>query len=48
LIGEAYGGFGARVTDPQEIGPAIQQALKHNAEGKLALIDVVLSDFNPR
>jgi acetolactate synthase I/II/III large subunit len=45
---KAHGGYGYRVTEPGEIKPAIEQALKHETEGKLTVIDVVLSDFNPR
>jgi hypothetical protein len=36
------------VTQPGEIKNAVAQALRHEAEGKLTVIDVVLSDFNPR
>ena len=46
--GKAHGGYGYRVTQPGEIRNALAQALKHDAEGKLTVIDVVLSDFNPR
>ena len=45
---EAHGGQGFRVTRPDEIKPAIAQALEREKEGKLTVIDVVLSDFNPR
>ena len=45
---EAHGGQGLRVTRPDEIKPAIEQALNREKEGKLTVIDVVLSDFNPR
>jgi acetolactate synthase I/II/III large subunit len=48
FYGKAHGGYGYRVTEPGEIKPAIEQALKHETEGKLTVIDVVLSDFNPR
>ncbi len=48
LYGKAHGGYGYRVTQPKDIKPAIEQALKHETEGKLTVIDVVLSDFNPR
>ncbi len=48
MYAKAHGGYGARVTRPDEIGAAIDQALRHQAAGKLSLIDVVLSDFNPR
>jgi len=46
--GKAHGGYGYRVSDPGEIKPAIERALKHEAEKKLTVIDVVLSDLNPR
>ena len=46
--GKAHGGYGYRVTEPSEIKPAIEKALTHEAEKKLTVIDVVLSDFNPR
>jgi acetolactate synthase-1/2/3 large subunit len=48
LYAEAYGGYGVRVKDPNEIRPALAQALKHNVAGRLAVIDVVLSDYLPR
>ena len=48
FYGKAHGGYGYRVTQPSEIKPAIEQALKHEIENKLTVIDVVLSDFNPR
>lgn len=44
----AHGGYGYRVIQPGEIKGAVEQALKHEAERKLTVIDVVLSDFNPR
>jgi acetolactate synthase-1/2/3 large subunit len=45
---DIYGGYGVRVTDPKEIQPAVARALKHNAAGRLAVVDVVLSDYLPR
>jgi hypothetical protein len=36
------------VTNPQDIKSAIEQALKCDKEKKLTVIDMVLSDFNPR
>ena len=48
LYAKAHGGYGARVTRPSDIKPAIEDALRHEAQGKLSVIDVVLSDFNPR
>lgn len=46
--GKAHGGYGYRVTQPDEIKSAVEQAMKHEAEGKLTVIDLVLSDLNPR
>jgi len=48
LYAEIYGGYGVRVTNPNEIQPAVSRALEQNAAGKLAVIDVVLSDYLPR
>ena len=48
LYAKAHGGYGARVTRPSDIKPAIGEALRYDGEGKLSAIDVVLSDFNPR
>ena len=45
---KAHGGRGFRVTRPDEVKPAVEQALMQEREGKLTVIDVVLSDFNPR
>jgi len=45
---KAHGGVGFRVINPQEIKTAIEQALKCEKENRLAVIDLVLSDFNPR
>ena len=48
LYADIYGGYGVRVTNPKDIQPAIAQALEHAARGRLALVDVVLSDYIPR
>jgi acetolactate synthase-1/2/3 large subunit len=48
LYAEIYGGCGVRVTDPKEIQPAVAQALENAKAGRLAVIDVVLSDYIPR
>ena len=48
LYADIYGGYGVRVTDPKNIQPAIAQALERAAQGRLALVDVVLSDYIPR
>jgi thiamine pyrophosphate-dependent acetolactate synthase large subunit-like protein len=45
---KAHGGEGFRVTNPQDIKSAIEQALKCENEKKLTVIDMVLSDLNPR
>lgn len=48
LLAHAYGGYGVRVENPNAIGPAIDEALRQSAGGKLSLVDVVLSDYTPR
>jgi len=48
LYAEIYGGYGVRVKDPKDIQPSVDRALRHNAAGRLAVIDVVLSDYLPR
>ena len=48
LYAEIYGGYGVKVTDPKDIQPAIARALEHSASGRLSVIDVVLSDYQPR
>lgn len=48
LLAQAYGGYGVKVVDPQGIQPAVSRALEYAAQGRLALIDVVLSDYTPR
>ena len=45
---DIYGGYGVQVKEPKAIKPAVERALKANSEGRLAVIDVVLSDFLPR
>jgi acetolactate synthase-1/2/3 large subunit len=45
---KAHGGEGFRVTNPKDIANADEQALKCEQEKKLTVIDLVLSDFNPR
>jgi TPP-dependent trihydroxycyclohexane-1,2-dione (THcHDO) dehydratase len=45
---DVYGGYGVRVKDPKDIQSAVAQSLEHNAAGRLAVIDVVLSDYLPR
>jgi thiamine pyrophosphate-dependent acetolactate synthase large subunit-like protein len=48
LYADIYGGYGIRVKDPKEIQPSIDRALRHNAAGRLAVIDVVLGAYLPR
>ena len=38
-----FGGHGERVEDPAEVVPALERALKAVNQGRLALVDVVLS-----
>ncbi|MGZ8435380.1 MAG: thiamine pyrophosphate-dependent enzyme [Candidatus Binatia bacterium] len=45
---KAHGGEGFRVTNPKDIAKAVEQALKCEQEKKLTVIDLVLSDLNPR
>jgi thiamine pyrophosphate-dependent acetolactate synthase large subunit-like protein len=45
---KAYGGEGFRVSKPDGIKNAIEQAVKCEKEKKLTVIDLVLSDLNPR
>jgi acetolactate synthase-1/2/3 large subunit len=45
---DVYGGYGIRVTDPKDIKAAVAHSLEHNEAGRLAIIDVVLSDYLPR
>lgn len=47
LYADIYGGYGVRVTDPKDIQPAVARALEHAGAGRLAVIDVVLSDYIP-
>jgi acetolactate synthase-1/2/3 large subunit len=48
LYAEIYGGYGVRVTDPKNLQTAVAKALEHSAAGRLSVIDVVLSDYQPR
>lgn len=47
LYADIYGGYGVRVTDPKDIQAAVARALEHAGAGRLAVIDVVLSDYIP-
>ncbi len=48
FFADVYGGYGVRVVDPKEIQPALKTALEYAGRGKLALVDVVLSNYTPR
>jgi acetolactate synthase-1/2/3 large subunit len=41
-LAEAYGGYGEKVAQPQEVRGALQRALNELAKGRLALIHMVL------
>jgi acetolactate synthase-1/2/3 large subunit len=45
-LAEAYGGWGERVEKPGEVRAAIQRGLAQVAQGKLALLDMVLAPVN--
>ena len=38
------GGHGELITEPNEIKPAVQRALKANADGRVAILDVIIGD----
>ena len=40
---EPFGGYGVRVEDPEQLRPALQDALAAVNSGRLALVDVVLA-----
>ncbi len=48
FLADVYGGYGVKVSDPKAIQSAMRQAQEQVAQGRLALVDVVLSDYNPR
>jgi len=48
LYADIHGGYGVKVTNPQDIRPAVARALEYSAQGRLAVIDVVLNDYIPR
>ncbi len=41
-LSESFGGHGEEVTDPSEVKPALQRALKQMKKGRHALLDVIL------
>jgi acetolactate synthase-1/2/3 large subunit len=47
LYADIYGGYGIRVTDPNDINAAVSCALEQSAAGRLSVIDIVLSDYLP-
>lgn len=42
-VAEAFDAYSQVVVDPQDIEPAVTRALQHTANGKAALLDVILS-----
>jgi acetolactate synthase-1/2/3 large subunit len=40
-VAEGLGAYSERVEDPNEVGPAIKRAMRANAEGKPALLEVI-------
>jgi len=46
-LARLYGGFGARVEKPDELRPAVEQAIREVQAGRLAIVHlVVAADFN--
>ena len=41
LVCQAAGGYGERVDDPSEVGPAIERGLAEVAAGRQALLNVI-------
>jgi len=48
LFAQIYGGHGVKISEPQAAQPAIEEALKHAANGRLALVDIILNDYSSR
>lgn len=48
LLADAYGGIGVRVEKPGEIKTALEDSLSCLQQGRLTLLDVVLSDYTAR
>ena len=46
-IAEGMGAVGIKVTDPEQVGEALRQAQRHNAEGRTVLLDIH-SNMEPR
>ncbi len=42
-VGEALGGYGERVEDPDEVGPAIERAIEQTESGTPALLEIITS-----
>ncbi len=40
-VGEALGGYGERVEDPEEIAPALERAIEKTKEGTPALLEII-------
>src|SRR5262245_59910306 len=46
-LAQAYGGWGERVEKPGDLRAALKRGLEQAAQGRLALIDVVMAKVNP-
>jgi acetolactate synthase-1/2/3 large subunit len=46
-LAEAYGGWGEKVEKPGELRAALKRGLEQVAQGRLALVDIVLAPVNP-
>ncbi|WP_247730335.1 thiamine pyrophosphate-dependent enzyme [Halovivax limisalsi] len=46
-IVSSWGGYGEKVADPDEIGPALERGLDAVSTGRIAVVDVVLEDGFP-
>ena len=43
-MADLVGGYGERVSEPNEIEPALQRALQANKEGRIAILNVLIDD----
>ena len=46
-LAQAYGGWGEKVEQPAELRAALKRALEQAAQGRLALLDIVLAPVKP-
>ena len=44
-VAEAFGAYGERVEDPEQVQQALKNGLKAMEEGRSAIIDVAIKDF---